>query len=66
MYNSLLVIPAFDQPSARMHSEGYGSCVCVCVCVLPFQLTSRWFIRPTNDTTYIPWVMAPVYKLPHH
>ena len=39
-----------------MRSEGYGSwvcmymCVCLSVCLL---LTSRMFIRPTNDTTYL-------------
>ena len=42
-------------PSARMRSEGYGSWVCLCVCVSTQRqhLTSRMFIRPTNDTTYL-------------
>ena len=35
-----------------MHSEGYSSWVCVSVCLLPLQLTSRWFVPPTNDSTY--------------
>ena len=28
-------------------------CVCVCVCVSTQHLTSRMFIHPTNDTTYL-------------
>ena len=34
----------------RMRSEGYGSWVCLSVTQ---HLTSRTFIRPTNDMTYL-------------
>ena len=33
--------------------RGYGSWVCVCVCVSALHLTSRMFVRFTNDTTYL-------------
>ena len=34
--------------------RGYGSCVCVCVYLsVTLYLTSRMFVRLTNDTTYL-------------
>ena len=37
-----------------MRSEGYGTwSVCLSVCLSRFQLASRTFIRPKNDTTYL-------------
>ena len=47
--DSVLFLNPWRTCAARVTVVGS---VCVCVCVLPFQLTSRWFIRPTNDTTY--------------
>ena len=40
-------------PSARMRSEGTVVGLCVCVSVVTLHLTSRMFVRLTNDTTYL-------------
>ena len=47
-------VDAEGQFTLGVHAQrGYGSWVCVSQCVCYSTLTSRVFVRLTNDTTYL-------------